>query len=424
MRRQKLYRLPLLHSAGGDFSKRWFIELAYRDPKTGKMVRKRYFEGFAELRTRKARLALAEELIKKYTQKLVSGWIPPDDAEQVAYVDELEYHQAAQVYGRRREANKNIRFYASEFITLIKNTKAKKTFESYRGKIRELIAWLEKNKMVDRDLSTFDNRILNQYFDHIIVDLKRAGATVGKYRQTINTFFEFLIDRKILRENPMPRITVPEVGEDFAAVPFLDDDMFLLMNVIQKEDPQLYLAAMLQYFCFIRPGDELLKLKVGQINLAKRTIFIPKDIAKKRVARTVDIPQQLYDLLTEEGIHRLNKDLFVISKFGRPGINGIGQNTLRMRFNAYRDRLKLSPHYKWYSFKHTGAGKLLESGATIVELMRQLGHTDIASTYQYIKRHFGERSEHIRTKFPDPPGMKKPLVSILSIDWLAGISAN
>ncbi len=388
------------------------------------MVRKRYFEGFAELRTKKERLAYAEKLIKNLSAKLEKGWIPLDDIEQVAYVDELEYHQAAQMYGRKREANKNIRFYASEFITIIKNTKAKKTFESYRGKVRELIAWLEKNKLVDNDLSTFDSRILNQYFDHIIIDLKRAGATVNKYRQTINTLFDFLVDRKVLQVNPMPRITVPEVGEDYAAVPFLDDDMFQVMGVMQREDPQLYLAAMLQYFCFIRPGDELLKLRVGQINLAKRTIFIPKDIAKKRVARTMDIPQQLYDLLIEEGIQRLNKELFVIGPYGRPGVKGIGLNTLRMRFNTYRDRLKLSQHYKWYSFKHTGAGKLLESGATIVELMRQLGHTDIASTYKYIKRHFGERSEHIRTKFPDPPGMKKPVVSILSIDWMAGISAN
>jgi site-specific recombinase XerD len=80
-------------------------------------------------------------------------------------------------------------------------------------------------------------------------------------------------------------------------------------------------------------------------------------------------------------------------------------NTLRERFNKYRDRLNLSPSYKWYSFKHTGAGKLLESGASIAELMNQLGHTDIASTYRYIRQHFGERSEHVRNNFPNPPGL-------------------
>jgi integrase len=231
-----------------------------------------------------------------------------------------------------------------------------------------------------------------------------------------------MVERKAIPKNPMPRVEVPEVGEDCAAVPFMDDDMHMLLNAIREEDPQLYLASLLQYFCFIRPGDELLTLKIGQINFTKRTIFIPKDIAKKRVARTMDIPDPLYDVLLEHGLHRMNKELLVIGKFGRPGKQGIGFNTLRMRFNKYRDRMKLSQHYKWYSFKHTGAGKLLESGASIVELMNQLGHTDITSTYHYIKRHFGERSEHVRTKFPAPAGMKRP--EKVNTDWLAGICFN
>ena len=423
MRRQKLYRIPILNNGGNDLSKAWFVELGYRDPADNKMKRKRYYDGFAELRTKKARNEFAINLIKDLTAKLQRGWIPLDDIEKVAYVDELEYHQAAQVYGRRREAIKNIRFYASEYITLVKNTKAKKTFESYRGKIREMISWLEKNKLVDRDLSTFDDAIFHRFFDHLIVEKKLAGVTIEKYRINIQGFFTYLVERKVLFSNPIPKISIPETSEDFAAVPFLDDDMKMILNIIRGEDPQLYLAAMLQYFCFIRPGDELLTLQVKQINFTSRTIFIPKDIAKKRRERTMDIPVQLYDLLLEHGLHRLNKGMFVIGPAGRPGTKQIGLNTLRSRFNVFRDRMGMNTQYKWYSFKHTGAGKLLESGATIVELMNQLGHTDIASTYGYIRRHFGERSEHVRTKFPDPAGgMKKP--DKILVNWLEGISLN
>jgi len=423
MNRQKLFRTPYLNNAGGDLSKAWFVEMGFRDPQDGKMKRKRYYDGFAVLRTKKARIEFGNKQIKELTEKLMRGWIPLDDIEKVAYVDELEYHQAAQVYGRRRETNKNIRFYASEYITLIKNTKAKKTFESYRGKIREMIAWLEKNKLVDNDLSTFDSVILHRFFDHLIIFRKLSGVTIEKYRINIQGFFTYLVERKVLIDNPVPKITIPEVGEDFAAVPFLDDDMERIVKAIRGEDPQLYLAAMLQYFCFIRPGEELLSLRVKQINFTSRTIFIPKDIAKKRRERTMDIPLQLYELLLEHGIHRLNKEMFVIGPMGRPGIKQIGLNTLRSRFNVFRDHMEMNKQYKWYSFKHTGAGKLLASGASIVEVMNQLGHTDIASTYGYIRRHFGERSEHVRTKFPDPAGgMHKP--DKIICNWLEGISLN
>ena len=145
MKRQKLFRSPYLYDAGGDLQKPWWIELGYRDPLDGKMKRKRYQEGFAELRTKKARHEFADLQIKNFSAKLLKGWIPSDDSTtQVVYVDDLEYHQAAQVYGRKRQANKNIRFYASEYTTLQKNTKAKKTYESYRGKIREFVSWLER----------------------------------------------------------------------------------------------------------------------------------------------------------------------------------------------------------------------------------------------------------------------------------------
>jgi len=404
MKRQKLFRAPRLFDQGGDLQKPWWIELGYRDPIDGKMKRKRYQEGFAQL-TKKERYKFAEEQIDNLTAKLLKGWIPPDDTNtQIVYVDELEYHQAAQTYGRKRKANKNVRFYASEFVTLQKNTKAKKTYESYRGKLREFVAWLEVKKLVDNDLSSFSHVLILEFFDHLIVDRKLASPTVGKYKITLDRFWQYLIDRKIVFESPIGKIELPESGEDFSAIPFLDEDLSQILPLMRAEDPQLFLAAMLQYFCFIRPGDELLKLRLNQINFAARTIHIPKHIAKKRVERTIDMPEQIYTILVEQGIRNFGKDIYLIGPYGRPGLRPVGYNTLRERFNKIRNKAELTDLYKWYSFKHTGAGKLLESGATIVEIMNQLGHTDIASTYRYIRRHFGERSEHVRTKFPDPPG--------------------
>lgn len=406
MRRKKLFRTPYLYDAGGDISKPWWIELGYRDPRDGKMKRKRYQEGFADLPTKKERYQLGEELIKNYTAKLTRGWIPPDDMiNQVIYEDELEYHEAARVYGRKRKANKNIRFYGSEYIAHVKSIKAKKTFESYRGKIREFIAWLEREKLVDNDLTTFDNAVIVRFFGYLITEQQLARRTVEKYRITLAKFFGHLERQKIITIHPVHDIDIPETDEDFSAMPFLDEDLEKILPVMREQDPQLFLAALLQYFCFIRPGNELLKLQIKHINFSAKTIRIPKNIAKRRKERVIDIPKRLFEILKEHGIHNFGKEMYVVGPYGRPGNRQIGYNTLRNRFNSYRDNLNLSHSYKWYSFKHTGAGKLLESGASIAELMNQLGHTDITSTYRYIRQHFGERSEHVRDNFPNPPGL-------------------
>lgn len=408
MRRQNLFRPPYLYDAGGDISKPWWVELGYRDPRDGKMKRKRYQTGFAELRTKKARQEYAEDLIKNLSAKLERGWIPPDDTNnQIVYVDELEYHHAALIYGRRRSANKNIRYYASDYISMVKNTKAKKTLESYRGKIRNMISWLEKENLIDNDIATFDNDVIIRYFDQLI-ESGLSKKTIEKYRITLGKFFRYLIDRKTIVHHPVYNIEIPETDEDLSAMPFLDEDMEKIVPLIQENDPQLFLAAMMQYFCFVRPGNEMLQMKVKQINFSARTVFIPKNTAKKRKERVVDIPTQLLGIMQEQQIHNYGKELILFGPYHKPGIRQLGENTLRARFNKYRDELNLSKSYKWYSFKHTGAGKLLESGATIVELMNQLGHTDLASTYRYIRQHFGERSEHVRNKFPNPPGFKDP----------------
>ena len=114
-----------------------------------------------------------------------------------------------------------------------------------------------------------------------------------KYKLNISGLFSYMVERGIILEKPSMNIVLPQVGEDFAAVPFQDDDLEKILTSIREEDPQLYLAALLQYFCFIRPGSELLTLKVKQINFQKHNVFIPKDVAKRRTERIMDIPQQL-----------------------------------------------------------------------------------------------------------------------------------
>ena len=53
--------------------------------------------------------------------------------------------------------------------------------------------------------------------------------------------------------------------------------------------------------------------------------------------------------------------------------------------------------------KHTGAGFLLDvPGITIKDLQEHLGHTNINSTYHYIKKYRGMTSEKIKHSFPNP----------------------
>jgi integrase len=87
----------------------------------------------------------------------------------------------------------------------------------------------------------------------------------------------------------------------------------------------------------------------------------------------------------------------------RPAKTPIGINTLRNKFNGYRNSLGVSDAVKLYSFKHTGATMLHMSGnISMRELMDQLRHTRLDATQHYVKKHSGTLNTRIRDKFPAP----------------------
>ena len=112
---------------------------------------------------------------------------------------------------------------------------------------------------------------------------------------------------------------------------------------------------------------------------------------------------KLHELITTVyQLQNFNKEFFIFGRKGIPGYEELWKNTLRNRFNKFRDKLKLSKEYKFYSFKHTGAGLLLDSGVTFKDLMDHLRHHDIESTYHYIRKYKGPTNEKVRNNFPDP----------------------
>ena len=117
--------------------------------------------------------------------------------------------------------------------------------------------------------------------------------------------------------------------------------------------------------------------------------------------RTINIPDQfLKVLISDYKLQNYNKEYFIFGNERKPGEKPVGNNNLRVRFNTIRDELRLNKDYKFYSMKHTGAGFLLDvPGITIKDLQEHLGHTNINSTYHYIKKISGDDIREDKTQF-------------------------
>lgn len=277
-----------------------------------------------------------------------------------------------------------------------------KSYMSYAGQLPVYTDWLQEHGYGNWPLRKITPEIISEYFYYIGRDRGLDRPTCEKYFLNIRQLYTYAQKRGEVDILPFALIVYPRKKKDQGAEVIQHNDLKPLLDEIKKDDPQLFLACMIQYYCFIRPGRELRLLKIGDIDLDQGIITVRQENAKNKLRQSVTMPQQLIDICIEHDIDKVDKSLFIFGCKGHFGKKAISINMLRYRFNQFRDRMNLSKGYKFYSFKHTGASALHQSGISMREVMDQLRHTKLDATQHYLKRHCGIRNDRIRNNFPSP----------------------
>lgn len=396
--REKVATVPrLVESKKG----KWYVYFLVRDPMTGKMKPFKFYKGLSECKNNAERRTRGQKLVRELTRKLKMGWSPLEDKEHVIYNDNLEYENMANRFNVRRRSVKNNRYFLNDFMLGIQETLRPNTFKTYKSKLRIYCKWLDDKDYGDVDVSAITSKIIKEFIRYLSVDCDRDRLTVEKYIQILRAYYRYLGKLGRVVENPVADIPLPPKKADMGARPITQNDMRELLPAISEHDPQLYLACMFVYYLSLRPQQELRLLKIKDVDLYNNIVTIIDGQAKIQ-RRTVNIPVPLQTLCAEYLLNRYNREYYVFGSKGVPGPEPTGKNTLRNRFNRVRDELGLPDTYKFYSLKHTGGGRLLESGATIEEIRDHMGHRNIETTSRYLKRHFGMRSRQIIENFPPP----------------------
>ena len=398
-RRKKEIVVPHLNDCGGDLTKKWYVEYSIRNPKTDKMERVRSYEDINRFSTKEERYDSAQKIIESYSKAIQSGNISYQKF--VEYEDLLLYDGQSSFSKTRTAKVGSIKVYLSDFIQIKKLEVPPVSLNSYISKLRLFCLWAEKQNILDKPVTYYTNEIIADFLRHIVEQKELSRVTILKYEQILHTFFLYLKKKKIIVENPV--FEIPKIGvikdESPAAIP--EYMRKILQQKIEPEDPQLWMFICFIYYMAIRPGFELRLMRLNQINYSLQTITIYSDVAKNDKTETIDIPDQLFDLIIDKWkLHTHDQSLYMFGKFGEPGNNCLGKNNMKNRFNRFRKELKLPDAVKLYSWKHSGAQELAAQGANIYEIQRHMRHRDIATTEQYLRKRIGQRSSTIKHNFP------------------------
>lgn len=376
-----------------------FVEYKVLNPATGKLTSYRHYKGFAKCESPQEVHDHAAKIIEHLRKKLKAGWRPWSESEFI-FKDELEMQSIAAIMGRRKRSESHLRKCINEYLVYKKPQLKQKSYVSYVSKLRTFTMWMEREGFVKIRVGEISSDIINKFFIYLISERKLDKRTVDKYRHHLHNLYTFLKREKLVHDIPLTHVPRALKKVDMAARPMTDRDMALYIDYVSSEDPQLLLASLFQLLLLCRPNQELRLMKIYDIDLKKQIARISDQNAKMR-ARVVTMPTALVEIAAKFNLEKYPGDYYIFGQGGKPGPDVVGVNYFNRKFSKYKKYLGLPDTYKFYSFKHTGAGKLLESGATLAELMSHLGHTKFESTIHYVRRHFGEKSEKILNFRPD-----------------------
>lgn len=401
MKREKLIILPQLNDCGGDIIKKWFIYYSFRNPLTGKMERIKTYKGLHKKKTAQARRSLAKKIALKITNDLKNGWDPLKNEDLVIYSDHLQYKTIGDIYGKKKSSNKNFNYYANLFTETQILSLNKKSISTYISRFRIFNMWLEKNNYSHYNITEINNDIIVDFFNFLILEKRHARRTTGKYKSLLNKLFEWIIKKGSLKINPITNIPENRRITDSKARPISRNDLDELKKLMEKEDPQLLLGALLMYYCFLRPRKELRLLKINEIDLIEGRINIPAERIKTGQSKSPLIPNDLLKILRKNyKIQNFDGNLYVFGKNGIPGIDHVSENNLTNRFNKIRDKLNLPKGYKYYSYKHTGNAALKRAGVSMQARQSQNGHSSEKSTEIYSNNIEGFDDSELFNSFP------------------------
>lgn len=369
------YKLPVFRKTHGCD----YVEYYAFNPLTDKLHRKRIKLNTIPAKQRKQ---YANELMKRLTCKLSSGWNP--FIEQLSSSDMMLVEDAYAEFTAYNE-----RMYAE-------GTFRKQTYAAYKSFLKKLVEFTSQKSVITY-LYQFDTRYCNSILDYIFLDLKYSAVTRNNYLAFLNVFFAYFVEHGIVKENPARIIKpIPQrmLNKQREIIP--SDVVRDIAEYLEQNDKMFLLACYLLYYCFIRP-QELCRLQVRNLQLSNHTIYIRGEQAKNRRDEYITIPEKVETFIRSIGLTNYPSDFYIFSRRMKPGEYEISPSRFGERWDKLRSKLGFSSKYQFYSLKDTGITELADRNVTNISIRDQARHSSLAITDVYTRHSTAKANEELRS---------------------------
>jgi integrase len=190
---------------------------------------------------------------------------------------------------------------------------------------------------------------------------------------------------------PSSKNIVRQKAKPKSHTPYTASQLKNVFEYLKTHDKQLFLCTMLCYGCWLRPHNEVGKLRVNNFKDDFQKIILEADNNKSGRIRTVLVPELVRELVKKE-VKGLDSNSNIFSKTDAPfNDDYFSKRWQRARKEMLKRNIIQSGH-TIYSFRHTAAIDLYKRTHDVALLQRIMGHVEITTTMTYL-RGLGEINE-------------------------------
>ncbi|MGG1263867.1 site-specific tyrosine recombinase/integron integrase [Brevibacillus laterosporus] len=266
-------------------------------------------------------------------------------------------------------------FIKNFHIYLRTNGTAKSTIENYVRDSKSFLSFSETPK----DVFSITPTHIRTYLIYL-EDIGRKKGTIGRVVCSLRSFFAYLVQEKIISENPAKSVAIPKKDKNLPKY-ISEAEVRAIIDAATQTSLKNRLLVELLYGSGGRVS-EITSLKIDGIDFDSSFLDL---FGKGSKERSNPIHEQCIVLIKQYMDAYGIKSGYLFPHATDPNRHMTRENVLKtvkkMAKKAGIDPSKVSPHV----LRHSFATHLLDNGADMAYVQELLGHEDIATTKIYAK---------------------------------------
>jgi integrase/recombinase XerD len=260
------------------------------------------------------------------------------------------------------------------------------TIAAYRNDLRQFVTFIDQ-AAADSTSSWGDvDRQLIERYGGFLDERNYAPSTVARKIASVKSFFSYLLDSGLLKENPTVVLDAPKVEKPLPRIMSVEEVERLLAEPAKGTTPKaLRDRALLDllYATGMRVS-EVITLRVSDVDMVGEYVLcVGRDGKTRQLPLTTRALESLSAYL-EKGREALVQDraetMLFVNQRGHP----LTRQGLWLIIKAYAEAAGLGPDITPHTLRHSFAAHHLAGGTKLQEVRELLGHANISTTQVYL----------------------------------------